>query len=207
MSRPPDLPADAPADIRLSAPRIAAQGFLAYEQYRVELNGAVLNRDVVRIGRVVGILCLDPDRDLLVLIRQFRLAAHIATGRGDLIELPAGRVEADEAWETAAARECLEETGLVPRSLAPIHELMPAPGVLDEHALVFLAEVDAATLPQKAGLASESEVTHPFAIPVEDALRLLEEGRCVNGYLLLALQWLALRRRASGTDERLRSDI
>lgn len=88
MSIAPPLPADAPADIRLSPPRIAAQGFLAYEQYRVELNGAVLNRDVVRIGRVVGILCLDPARDLLVLIRQFRLAAQLATGRGDMIELP-----------------------------------------------------------------------------------------------------------------------
>ena len=71
---------------------------------------------------------------------------------------------------------------------------MPSPGVLDEHCRLFLGEVDAERLPRIAGLASENEVTHPFALPVPDALRLLEDGRCLNGYLLLALQWLALRR-------------
>lgn len=198
MSAKAPLPGDASAEITLSSPRIAAEGFLTYEQYRVEIAGATLNRDVVRIGRVVGILCFDPRRDLVVLIRQFRLAAQLAAGRGDMIELPAGRVEPGEAWEEAAARECREETGLTPRSLTPIHELMPSPGVLDEHAILFLADVDAGELPQKAGLASENEVTHPFALPLDHALRLLDERRCVNGYLIIALQWLALNRGAAG---------
>lgn len=194
---------DAPAQATLSAPRVLAQGFLGYEQYQIRLSQsggahAPMQRDVVRMGPVVGILCVDPVRGQVVLIRQFRLAAHFATGRGDMIELPAGRVEAGEETEAAARRECAEETGLVPTRMRLMFEVMPSPGVLDEHGTLYLAEVDATHLPERAGLDGESEVTHPFALSIADALRLLEGGRCFNGYLVMALQWLALNRARLG---------
>ncbi|MFZ1680966.1 MAG: NUDIX domain-containing protein, partial [Rhizobiaceae bacterium] len=53
-------------------------------------------RELLLGGRAVGILAYDPARDLIVLIRQYRLAAQLATGRGELVELPAGGVEAGE---------------------------------------------------------------------------------------------------------------
>ncbi|TCT06607.1 NUDIX domain-containing protein [Aquabacter spiritensis] len=199
MSGAPAVPADAAADAVLSPPEILADAYLTYEHYKVSLthadgSRAVLQRDVVRVGAVVGILCLDLARDCIVLIRQFRLAAHLATGRGQMVELPAGRVDPGEDRAEAARRECVEETGLTPLRLFPMFELMSTPGVIDEHCALFLALVDASTLPARAGLATESEVTVPFAVPVDVALRLLDEGGCVNGYLLLALQWLALNR-------------
>ena len=63
-------------------------------------------RDVVRVGRVVVIVPVDLERDEVVLIRQFRLGAHLAIGQGDLVELPAGRVEHGEELVDAARREC-----------------------------------------------------------------------------------------------------
>lgn len=191
--------ADEAADIELSAPDVLADAFLTYERYNVTLihpDGSrdALLRDVVRIGGVVGILCIDPALEQVVLIRQFRLAAHLATGLGQMIEIPAGRLDHDEDWETAARRECLEETGLAPSRMDFMFEVVATPGVIDERTQLFLAVVDAAALPAQAGLASESEVTLPFALPIEDALRLLDNGRCYNGYLRMALQWLALNR-------------
>lgn len=199
-----DAPAgDGPAQVVLSPPHVRARGFLGYETYKITLSHAggthpPMERDVVRMGAVVGILCVDPTRGQVVLIRQFRLAAHFATGRGDMIELPAGRVEAGEDPEAAARRECAEETGLVPTRMRLMFEVMPSPGVLDEYGTLYLADVDASHLPERAGLDGESEVTHPFALPLDDALRLLEGGRCVNGYLVMALQWLALNRARLG---------
>ena len=69
-----------------------------------------MDRDAVRIGRVVVILPIDLDRDEIVLIRQFRLGAHLALGKGDLVEVPAGRVERGENVADAARRECQEKS-------------------------------------------------------------------------------------------------
>mgnify|MGYP001119557514 CR=1 FL=1 len=38
-----------------------------------------------------AVLPIDLDRDEIVLIRQFRLGAHLALGKVDLVEVPAGR--------------------------------------------------------------------------------------------------------------------
>lgn len=190
---------DAVADIDLSAPQTLAKSFLTYEQYAVTLrhpDGTVdlLSRDVIRVGRVAGVLCVDPERNVLVLIRQFRLSAHLATGRGELVEIVAGRVERGEDAAEAAQRECLEEIGLQPYHLEPLFTFLPTPGVTDESCDLFLGLVDASRVPEQAGAAAEQEVTRPFTVPVDAALTLLEPGRSCNGYLLLALQWLALNR-------------
>ena len=69
----------------------------AYNLNHVEASGEKVStrRELLEGGRVVGILAYDPGRDRLVMIRQYRLAAHLANGLGELVELPAGGVEAD----------------------------------------------------------------------------------------------------------------
>jgi ADP-ribose pyrophosphatase len=88
--------ADRPADVALSRSEPLAMGFFDYKRYRLTLHGAAQTRDVVLAGKVVAVLPIDPARDEIVLIRQFRLPAHLANGRGELIETVAGRVEVGE---------------------------------------------------------------------------------------------------------------
>lgn len=199
----PVVPGDAPADIDLSAPRQLARAYLCYEQYDVTLrygDGSqdVLSRDAIRVGPVAGVLCVDPARRCVVLIRQFRLSAHLATGRGDLVEIVAGRVEPGEDPRHAARRECLEEVGLEPAHLEHVMSFLPTPGVTDEYCDLFVGLVDASAVPERAGMDNEQEVTRPFILSFEEALGLLEPGRCFNGYLLIALQWLALNQHRLG---------
>src|SRR5438477_10017594 len=98
-----DALADHPADVLLGEPQLLGCGFYRYEQYQVALpGGQARSRDVVRVGRVVVILAIDLARDEIVLIREFRLGAHLATGEGDVVEVPAGRVEGDEPLAEAA---------------------------------------------------------------------------------------------------------
>jgi ADP-ribose pyrophosphatase len=131
----PDL-RDRPADAVLTGPDLIGRGLYRYERFRVALAGnaaGTLTRDIVRVGRVVVIVTIDLVRDEVVLIRQFRLGAHLAIGLGELVELPAGRVEPGEELIDAARRECLEEIGIAPHTLVPIFSVLPSSGVGRAH--------------------------------------------------------------------------
>ena len=193
MARNPEL-SDAPVEAALRGPEDRGGGFYHYERYRIVLDGVAFERDTVRVGRVVVIIPIDLERDEIVLIRQFRLGAHLALGKGDLVEVPAGRVERGEDVADAARRECQEEIGIAPQHLIPIFELMPSAGSSDEHMFFFLALVDAAMAPERAGAAHEQEHTRPIRVPIDGALAALEAGALHYGALVISLQWLALQR-------------
>ena len=189
----PDL-SDSAVEVELTGPENRGGGIYRYERYGVKLDGTTFERDAVRIGRVVVILPVDLDRDEIVLIRQFRLGAHLALGKGDLVEVPAGRVERGEDVRDAARRECQEETGIVPQVLVPLFDLMPSAGSSDEHMFFFLGVVDSSKMLERAGAAHEQEDTRPLRVPIERALEALKAGDLHYGAAVLALQWLALNR-------------
>jgi ADP-ribose pyrophosphatase len=175
---------DRRADVVLEAPSLIGQGYMRYERFELSINrgdeSALLQRrDVLRASRVAALLPVDLERGQLVLIRQFRLAAHLATGRG-------------EAAAAAARRECMEEIGVVPGRLVELYSVLPTPGLTDEIVTFFLGFVDAAQVPARAGAAEEAEDTRPFVVSIDDAVTVLEQGRVANGLLVTALQWLAL---------------
>ena len=51
-------------------------------------DAGVHERDIVRVGKVVAIVAVDLARDEIVLVREFRIGAHLATGEGDLVQAP-----------------------------------------------------------------------------------------------------------------------
>lgn len=192
---------DQPATVEVSEPTLLARAFRNYERYELVLHRSgetSLNqqRDVVRAGDVVGVLAVDVARDEVVLIRQFRLAAHLANGNGDMIEIVAGRVDTGEEPRAAARRECLEEIGLKPRSLVELFDFLPTPGLTDERIILFIALVDAEKLPSRAGLLHEDEDTRPMRVTIDDALEALRLGQIKNALTIMALQWLAINRGA-----------
>jgi ADP-ribose diphosphatase len=184
--------ADHPADVALSAPAPLAKGFFDYRRYRLTLRGAAQTRDVVLAGKVVAVLPIDPTRDEIVLIRQFRLPAHLANGRGDLIETVAGRVEPGEQPAETARRECAEEIGVEPGGLIELFSYLTTPGLTDEEVTVFLAVVDALSVPKRTSAGGEQ--IGILRVPIDAAIDALTLGTMRNGPLVIALQWLALNR-------------
>src|ERR1035438_989137 len=103
--------ADLPADVTLSAPELLAKGYRPYQRYQVALKGLngepiAQQRDVIKGGKVVAVIAVDLARDEIVLIRQFRLSAHLANGNGELLEIVAGRVEAGGTPPAPAGGGC-----------------------------------------------------------------------------------------------------
>jgi ADP-ribose pyrophosphatase len=190
--------ADRPADIALSRPEPLAKGYREYRRYHVTLkipDGAPVEqqRDVIRGGKVVAVLPVDLAHGRIVLIRQFRLAAHLANGRGDLIETVAGRVEAGESLAAAARRECTEEIGVAPTALVELFSYLTSPGLTDEEVTFFLAAVDSSRVPERP-VTPDAEQIQTIRVAIDTALAALAEGRMHYGPLVIALQWLALNR-------------
>lgn len=188
--------ADDRADVVIAGREVLAEGFRRYERLRVRRSGENVPRplDVLRSGPAAAVLPIDPGRDEVVLLRQFRLAAHLANGRGNLVEIVAGHVEADEQPAEAARRECVEEIGLAPGLLVELFTYLTSPGMSDEEITLFLGVVDASGVPERAGAAAEHEETVPMRVPIDAALAALAAGTVRNGPLIIALQWLALNR-------------
>jgi ADP-ribose pyrophosphatase len=200
--QPEDLLQDRSAPVDIRAERVLHDGFRTLVEVSFRLpesrtrNGGAYEarREILRVDAVAGVLPYDPERDELVLIRQFRLAAHESTGLGDMVEIVAGYVEAGEDPAEAARRELREEAGVEVLDLVPMLRFVPSPGVSTEQGMLWCARVRIGTLDEIAGAEAENELVRPFAVPAEAALAALGSGRLRNGYLLLALHWFALHR-------------
>jgi ADP-ribose pyrophosphatase len=191
--------ADRPAEVVIFPPDRLAGGYREYQRYHARVTGAdgsvvTQQRDVLRAGKVVAVLLVDLARDELVLIRQFRLAAHLANGGGDLVEIVSGRVEAGEQPAAAARRECGEEIGLVPDGLVEILSYLTTPGLTDEEVTIFLAVIDATRVRPGPHDAPDDEKLIIMRASMDDALAALARGAIRGSPAVIALQWLALNR-------------
>ncbi len=111
----------------------------------------------------------------LILIRQYR-----ASVRRELWELPAGRVDDGESPEQAAARECEEEIGLVPRRIERIRGLYPTPGFCDEE-LIFFRVSDLQPPPSDSDRhQDEDEDIHVQPVTLNEARAMVEGGEIID---------------------------
>lgn len=118
------------------------------------------------------------DREHIVLLRQFRHAVART-----LWEVPAGKLDDDEAPATCAARELEEETGYCSRdirSLGPIHT---TPGFTDEVIHLYAAfDLEAGRLAHERDEHISCEIV-PFAA----ALNAIDRGTITDAKSICAL--------------------
>jgi ADP-ribose pyrophosphatase len=162
--------------------------------------------DIVRRGGAVAVLLYDPDRDSVVLVEQFRLAALYGGRPPWQVENVAGLIDADgETPEEVARREIREESNLEPLGeLIPIQRILPASGTLDEVIQLYCARVDARAAAGIYGLADEHEDIRVVVKTVAEAEAMLDAGAIESAHTVVALYWLLrhkerLRREWRGT--------
>jgi ADP-ribose pyrophosphatase len=157
--------------------------------------GASHTYDVLRRGAAVALVLYDPDRDVVVLIEQFRLPAMLAGSSPWQIEIVAGLVDGDETPENVAVRETREETGLaLTGELIPIQRYLPSPGASDESVFLFCARVDAAQAEGVHGIPEDGEDIRVVVKSVAEIEAMLDAGAIENGHSLVALYWLLRHR-------------
>ncbi|WAJ30138.1 NUDIX domain-containing protein [Antarcticirhabdus aurantiaca] len=202
MSSSLDVIADLPLDCSVEVSRVA-DGFRPLEAATVthrSLDGTreigPMRREFVRCRPAAVIIPYDPVADRIVLIRQFRIGHALATKEAAAVELPAGLLDEGEAMEATAARELEEETGLRARAVSFCYSVLTSPGFCDEMGHIFLALVDSSQLGTSAGIDDEDEDIRPFAVPADELVAAVDEGRVLNAFLIGAAHWFARHGRA-----------
>ncbi len=145
---------------------------------RVRLpNGREMDVELVHHSGAAAVVPLLDDGSVL-LVRQYRYA----TG-GWLLEIPAGKLDADESPEDCAIRETEEETGYRPGELQPLGWIWTTPGFADEKIWLFLAT----GLQQTAQVLGDDEVLSLERMPLAAAVEKAANGEINDSKSVVAL--------------------
>ena len=184
-------------DVELIEKQVAFRGYFQIDRLRLRFplyEGGMsreVDREVLERGQVAAVLLVDPDRDCVVLIEQFRPGPYAAGEQPWLIEAVAGIIEGRESAEEMARREAREEANCEITDLFPIMRFFTSPGASTESVALFCGRVDSSDAGGVHGLEEEGEDIRVLVVPVMEALSLLHEGKIVNAKTIIALQWLA----------------
>ena len=138
------------------------------ERYEVE-------HEIYRHGFAAAVLLYDPDRKVVLLVRQFRMAPYLADGTTEMLEVCAGMLDGD-APEAGARREAIEETGVEAREFVHAFDAFMSPGGMTERIACFTARYSPADRKYAGGGVDADEHIEVIETPFDEALRLIAEG-------------------------------
>jgi nudix-type nucleoside diphosphatase (YffH/AdpP family) len=196
--------AEIPSSIRIADQTTVWKRFihlrtLVIEQTRADGRVEQLDREVHDHGAAATVLLVDPVRQSVVLVRQFRPGAFLG-GHADgfLLETAAGLID-DDSPEEAVSREAMEETGYAVRDVRHLFDMYSSPGTLTERVSCFAALIDATRRDGTGGgVEGEGEDIEIVELPIDEAYGLIATGGIVDAKTIMLLQWLMLNRAAFG---------
>lgn len=193
-------------DVAVESREVAYRGYFRIDRYRLRHRlfaggwSEPVVREVFERGQAVALILYDPDRDVLVLIEQFRAGVFAAGYGGEvagvaspwLIEIIAGIIGEGETPEEVARREAMEEAGCSIGDLQPVCRVFASPGASSETVDIFFAICAAPESGTLHGLDNEHEDIRVLVVPPEVAFAWIAEGRIVNGPSIVGLQWFQI---------------
>ena len=143
-------------------------------------NKRLATREIVRHHGGVGILAVVDD--CILLVKQFRYAYN-----KDTLEIPAGKLEANENPKDCAFRELEEETNNRAREMKFIMKVLPSPGYTSEWLYLYEAidfeEVDDALE------GDEDEFIDIVKLDIDEAYQKVLNGEIVDAKTVIAIMY------------------
>lgn len=149
-------------------------------------DGSLAERECVMHPGGAAVLAITPQQQV-ILVRQHRYVC----GR-DVLELPAGKLEAGEDPADCAGRELAEETPYTAQSVQLLHEFYSTPGFCDEKIYLYWAQGVQANSQAEP---DEGELLELVLLDRQQVREALAQQRIEDGKTLVALYWWL----ASGT--------
>lgn len=139
-------------------------------------NGLHMQLEIIKHPWAVTILPIDEKN--IWFVRQYRHGAGL-----EMLELPAGTLEADEKTLACAHREIREEIGMSAREMKDLGGFYLAPGYSSEYLYAYLATgLESNPLPGDI-----DEFIHVEIIPIDKAYQMAESGQINDGKTLATL--------------------
>ncbi len=140
-------------------------------------SGRTTGREIVEHPGAVAIVAFDEEKGVL-LVNQFRSAV----GR-ELLELPAGTLEAGEEAHACALRELREETGYVAEHVDELYVFYASPGFCNERIWLYFAT----GLKPGCQEMETDESIEVVKVPLKRALQMVGSGEICDGKTILGL--------------------
>ncbi len=140
-------------------------------------NNKEAKREIVRHPGAVAILPIYQNREI-IFVKQFRKAVN-----GELLEVPAGKLEYGEIPEDCALRELQEEIGYTARKLTLMGKFYSSPGFSSEIIYVYKAE----ELISSKLRTDEDEFINIVKYTINDSIKMLEQGLINDAKTAIAL--------------------
>ncbi len=148
-------------------------------------NGVRLPLEIVRHPGGAAVVAIDA-QERVCLLRQFRHAAG-----GYIHELPAGKLEPDEAPEITARRELVEEAGMSAGHFESLGEYFSSPGVFTEVIHLYLAT----DLTPAASAPEAGEVFQVEWWPLAEAVARAQSGELKDAKTIIGILQAAARKK------------
>jgi nudix-type nucleoside diphosphatase (YffH/AdpP family) len=143
-------------------------------------------------GDAAAVLPYDPDRGVVLLVRQFRLPAYLNGHPEPVLEVCAGRLDEDDP-AGCAIRETREELGYQLASVEAAFTYFASPAFDTEKLTGFIARYSPADrVDDGGGLVEEGEDIEVIEIPFDEAFAGIAAGTVVDAKTILLLQHLKL---------------
>ncbi|ABB16085.1 NUDIX domain-containing protein [Carboxydothermus hydrogenoformans] len=141
-------------------------------------NGKISTREVVLHPGAVTIIPIFENK--IVFVEQYRYPV-----KERLLELPAGKLNKNEAPEVTAYRELLEETGFIAKKLQHLTTFYTTPGFSNEVMYLYLAKELQKTDPRP----DEDEIVKTVFIEIDKIKELLHSNKIKDAKTLIGLFW------------------
>ena len=135
-------------------------------------------------NHAVGVVPMD-EQGFIWLVGQYRFTIDAYSW-----EIPEGGCPRGQSVEDAARRELREETGIVAERLEKLFEMHLSNSVTDEWGVTYLAT--GLTMGQASP--EETESLRVRRLPLEEAYRMVRDGRITDSMSVAAIQQLWIRR-------------
>ena len=143
-------------------------------------NGVTCELEMIHHPGGVAIVAMNEQQEIC-LVHQFRHAAG-----GWLWELPAGKIEKDEAPALTAKRELIEEVGVEASTWFHLGKTISSPGVFTEMMQLYLAK-DLQHCEQKL---EDEEVLEVHWFPIKKIMSMIQAGEIYDAKTLVGLFFL-----------------